>query len=133
LNGRTELIVLDGFLHATVSAELITLGQLARVRSGSQNHHRNHTGAGICPDAAENLETVQLGQLQVEQDEAGQGSRKAVPEATSPQQEIQGLLAITRHFNPGIRPDVAQWAKSELELQGMVFDQEDVGWNRVGG
>jgi hypothetical protein len=132
LKGRPQCLELYRLLDATVRAELIALGQLARIVRRGQDHNRCRAGARVGPNGTQDFETVQLGKFEVEKDQAGRRRTAANPEGTPPKQEVEGLLPIAGYFNLMALAQLTKRAKGELDLERIVFDQQNVGQRAAG-
>src|SRR5262249_4093787 len=67
LNGIHKLVKVDGLDHIRVDAILVTLDHVTFFARGSEYDHRNHPELFIRLNRLQYLETVHLGQFQVEQ------------------------------------------------------------------
>ena len=103
------------------------MSQLAGVIGRGEYHNRRHAGPGIGPNGSQHLEPIKLGELQVEQDESGGWCAAAAAEGPPAKEEIEGLLAVSSHFDLTADCKLTQGSKGELDLERTVLDQEDVG------
>ena len=71
MNGLRELFKIHGFDHVGIDAALITLHEVLFLTGGSEHHHGNGFEFGVVLDVFQNLEPVDFGHLQIEEDHRG--------------------------------------------------------------
>src|SRR5258708_35829511 len=95
-----ELFKVDRLDNVTVDAELVTLGDVPVFTGRGQDHYRDHLGARVSPDLRQDLETIDLGQFQVKQDEPGLVVNVAVRVAALAEDKINCFYPVTVHLDP---------------------------------
>jgi hypothetical protein len=135
LKGGSQFFVLYRLLDTTIGPELVAMSQLPWIIGRGEYHDGRHAGPRIGPNGSQHLEPVQFGELQIQQDEPGRRCAAAAAKSSPSEQEVEGLLAISGHFDLTARVQLPQGSKGELDLEGTVLDQEDVDWagNRRSG
>src|SRR6185312_9551598 len=113
---------LDRLLDAAVGAQLITLGQLAGVVRRGQDNHWSGAGSAIGADGSQHFQTVQLGQLQTEQDQPGRCRATTAAVSATAEKEVERFFAVPSDRDLRVTPQLTQRTDGELHLERAVLD-----------
>src|SRR5690349_10347364 len=90
-----EFHEVDWLAHVAVGAEAVTVDDVALLVGGGENHNRQQSCALVRANALQHLQPVDLGQLQIEQDDSRQLRRRSAP--LRAEEVDEGLYAVLRH------------------------------------
>ena len=102
---------MDRLPDAAVGAQLVALGQLARVVRRGQDNHWSGAGSAVGANGAQHLEAVQLGQLELEQDQPGRCRATAAAVSASAEKEVERLFAVPGDADLRVASQLAQRAE----------------------
>src|SRR6202035_4650793 len=96
-NRLGELIEVHRFADVTVGAQVVTVDQVRLLFGAGQHHHRQSPGSLVGAKAPKHLEPVELGQLQIKQNQPGEHAGVSPGVRAGSEQVVQRFNAVARN------------------------------------
>src|SRR5579859_1940701 len=123
-NRFRELLEIHWLANIAVGAQVVTPDAIALFIGRGENHDREQLGAPVGAKTTQHFKTVELGQLQVEQDDFRE-RRERVPSRVSLSQQIfESLHAIARHHHLVFDVVSLEGPQRQQFVIGIVLNQE---------
>src|SRR5450755_4189570 len=116
----------DRLLNVAVGPQMITGDQVPLFFGRGHNDDRNDPGARIALELGEYFQSVDLGQLQIQQHQFRRIGDRSVRKYPTTEEKIQRFLAIAHHKNAGCRLFPPESVQGQVAIVLIVFDQEYV-------
>ena len=110
---------------ATVRATHVTGDDIALGHGGGEGNHGQETRAAVGADAVEDFKAVELGQIQIEQDDSG--LLRGVPpgKRAGGEEIIQSLRPIAHDVDKMVQVVLLKGAQGEQHVVRVVLDEEN--------
>src|SRR5689334_13049021 len=118
-----ELLEVDRFADVAVGAESVTRDEVPLLTRRGQDHHGQETGAVVGTDAAQDLEPVDLGELEIEEDDFR--CYRATGMRARAEEEVEGFGAVVGHLDLVLNVVLSEGATRQRLVVGVVFDEQD--------
>src|SRR6267378_658101 len=104
------------------------VGLLARRR---EHHHGDPLGAILFLEPPQHLEAVDLGELQIQEDDLGDDADLAQAVRSVPEKEVKSFRTIAAHEHLVGEVALLERPQRQLRVARIVFDQQDLDFLRV--
>src|SRR6266700_8172269 len=121
-----ELIEVDRLDDVAVDAQPVALDQVTLLARRGQHHDRDGAGPLVLLDPLQNLEAVDEGQLDVEQDHVRLVFDVARGVATRAEDVLERLLPVAHDLDPVRQVIPAQLVEGQRLVVGVVLEHQDV-------
>src|SRR5207244_10345281 len=121
-----ELIEVDRFDDVAVDAQPVALDQVALFARRGQHDDRDGAGSLVRLDPLENLQAVDIGQLDIEQDHVRLFLDIARGVATRTEDVLDRLLPVAHDPDPVRQVILCELVEGQRLVVGVVLDHEDV-------
>ena len=120
-----ELFEIDRFLDVAVHAQFVAVDQISLLTRGCEHDNRNRTGPLIAANGLKHFEAAELGELEIEKNQAG--SKEVLAGLrTAAKKEVQRLGTVPRNMD-GIRQRcLLEGKKRQFNVGRVVFDIENL-------
>src|ERR1700730_1053159 len=126
LHGVAELLEVHGLHDIAVDAQAVALDEVTLLARGGHHDHGDHAGRRIRLDASEDLEPVDLGQLEVQEDHLRPIVLLAACVGAAAEDVVQGLRPVPHDVDPVRQVVLAEGVEGQLDVVGIVLDEEDL-------
>lgn len=119
-----KIIEFHRFYDEAVHAEVITLHDIPLFTGGGQDHDGNAPGLRVTLQPFEDLDTIDPGELQIEEDDRGFVVDISSPVGACAKNVIESLFAIPCDMDSVRKVAPLEDMEDELDIIGVVFDDE---------
>ncbi len=123
LENAEEAVEVGGFGEVAVSEALVSFANVAFGSGGGEDGDRDEAQGEMGFDLLEQVFGVELGEIEIEEDEAGAGR---VEIGALVVKEVQGLFAVYGDVDGDGRVEGAEGFLHEADVGRVVFDDENV-------
>jgi hypothetical protein len=116
------LIEVNGFLNVGVHTQIVAFHQVSLFPRGGENDHRDPLGTLVGADCLQDLQSVDLGELEIKQHESGRVQERPILMRTSAEKEVEGLGSVAGYLNAVGEFAAAEGKDGQLHILRAVVD-----------